>query len=65
VAEAYDAARLTAARRRLEELVAGIRSGDFTRTDNPYVALCYGCPAAANLCGKPAWRPQWAPKRPE
>ena len=31
-----------------------------TRTDNPHPALCYGCPAAARLCGKPAWRPQWA-----
>ena len=51
---------LAAARERLERLVAGIRAGDFERTDNPHPALCYGCPAAARLCAKPAWRPQWA-----
>jgi ATP-dependent helicase/nuclease subunit A len=58
--ETYDAARIAAARERLEPLVAGIRAGDFTRTDSPHPALCYGCPAAARLCGKPAWQPQWA-----
>ena len=58
--EIYDAARVAAARERLEGLVAGIRAGDFERTDNPHPALCYGCPAAARLCAKPAWRPQWA-----
>jgi hypothetical protein len=58
--EIYDPARLTAARERLERLVAGIRAGEFQRTDHPHPALCYGCPAAARLCAKPAWRPQWA-----
>jgi ATP-dependent helicase/nuclease subunit A len=58
--EIYDEARVAAARERLERLVAGIRAGDFERTDNPHPALCYGCPAAARLCAKPAWRPQWA-----
>jgi hypothetical protein len=58
--ETYDEARVAAARERLERLVAGIRAGDFARTDNPHPALCYGCPAAARLCAKPAWRPQWA-----
>jgi hypothetical protein len=58
--EIYDSARIAAARERLQRLVAGIRTGDFERTDDPYPALCYGCPAAARLCGKPAWRPQWA-----
>ena len=42
----------------------GTRRGDprrrFERTDSPHRALCYGCPAAARLCAKPAWRPQWA-----
>ena len=61
--EVYDEARLAGARERLEELVAGIRARDFTRTDNPHPSLCYGCPAAARLCGKPAWRPQWAASR--
>jgi len=58
--EIYDETRVAAARDRLELLVAGIRAGDFERTDNPHPALCYGCPAAARLCAKPAWRPQWA-----
>ena len=58
--ESYDEARVGAARTRLEELVAGIRAGRFERTDAPHSALCYGCPAAARLCAKPAWRPQWA-----
>ncbi len=58
--EIYDEARVAAARERLQHLVAGIRAGDFERTDNPHPALCYGCPAAARLCSKPAWRPQWA-----
>jgi ATP-dependent helicase/nuclease subunit A len=56
----YDEARVAAARERLERLVAGIGAGDFERTDNPHPALCYGCPAAARLCAKPAWQPQWA-----
>ena len=58
--EVYDEARVGAARERLEDLVAGIRAGRFDRTDAPHAALCYGCPAAARLCAKPAWRPQWA-----
>jgi RecB family exonuclease len=58
--EIYDAARITAVHERLQGLVAGIRAGDFTRTDDPHPALCYGCPAAARLCGNPAWKPQWA-----
>jgi hypothetical protein len=58
--EVYDEAGLAAARERLERLVAGIRAGDFARTESPHAALCHGCPAAARLCGNPAWRPQWA-----
>ena len=60
VIDSYDAAGIEAARARLEGLVARIRGGDFRRTESPYPALCYGCPAAARLCGKPAWRPSWA-----
>ncbi len=56
----YDEAELEAASERLERLVAGIRAGDFARTDNPHASLCHGCPAAARLCARPAWRPQWA-----
>ncbi len=60
VVHTYDARGLEAARERLELLVAGITAGDFRRTDTPHPSLCYGCPAAARLCGKPAWRPAWA-----
>jgi RecB family exonuclease len=38
----------------------GIRDGDFARTASPHRSLCHGCPAAARLCGAPAWKPQWA-----
>jgi hypothetical protein len=62
--EVYDENGLAAARDRLERLIAGIRGGAFDRTENPYSALCYGCPAAASLCGKPAWRPRWAAPSP-
>jgi ATP-dependent helicase/nuclease subunit A len=57
VVESYDAARLAQARTRLEALVGRIRGGDFRRTESPYPSLCNGCPAAARLCAKPAWRP--------
>jgi hypothetical protein len=58
--EIYDENRVVAARERLERLVAGIRAGDFVRAANPNPSLCYGCPAAARLCGNPGWRPAWA-----
>ena len=60
VVESYDESRLRDARERVEGLIAGIRGGEFVRTDSPHVALCHGCPAAARLCGNPAWRPGWA-----
>ena len=60
VVESYDESRLRGARERVERLIAGIRGGKFVRTDSPHVALCHGCPAAARLCGNPAWRPRWA-----
>jgi hypothetical protein len=60
VIEDYDQAALEAASERLELLVAGIRAGEFARTESPHASLCHGCPAAARLCAKPAWRPQWA-----
>jgi PD-(D/E)XK nuclease superfamily len=58
--EQYDRAGLDAARDRLEQLIARIGAGEFPRTDAPHPSLCFGCPAAARLCGNPAWRPQWA-----
>ncbi len=58
--EAFDRDAIAAARERLERLIAGIRAGDFARTETPHASLCFGCPAAARLCGRPAWRPQWA-----
>ena len=58
--ESYDKPALSAARERLEAHLMGIGEGHFARTEHPHPSLCYGCPAAAHLCGKPAWRPQWA-----
>jgi len=52
-----DHGALRAARQRLEGLVARMRGGDFTVTHEPYTALCFGCPAAARLCPRPAWKP--------
>ena len=60
VVERYDRSGLEAARTRLERLIARIGAGDFARTEEPHRSLCFGCPAAAGLCGNPAWRPQWA-----
>jgi ATP-dependent exoDNAse (exonuclease V) beta subunit len=57
--ETYDSRGLAQARQRVERLVERIRADDFTRTDTPHPALCYGCPAAAHLCGRPGWRPVW------
>jgi len=57
VVETFDAARLTAARARLEGLIDEIRAGGFTPTDEPSWPVCNGCPAAARLCPHPAWRP--------
>jgi ATP-dependent helicase/nuclease subunit A len=60
VVESYDDSRLREARERVEGLIARIRAGEFARTASPHLALCHGCPAAARLCGNPAWKPQWA-----
>jgi hypothetical protein len=60
VLESYGEAGIRAARKRLERLIQRIREGDFNRTDSPHRSLCHGCPAAARLCGAPAWKPQWA-----
>ncbi len=57
VVEEFDAGSLSEARSSLEALVAQIRSGDFEPAREPYAALCLGCPAAARLCPRPAWRP--------
>jgi ATP-dependent exoDNAse (exonuclease V) beta subunit len=58
VVERFDAAALARARKRLERLVERIRGGEFEVTDEPFAALCFGCPAAARLCPRPAWRPR-------
>ena len=49
---------LEAARGRLEGLIDRIRDGDFVPTETPSAAICFGCPAAWNLCPHPAWRPR-------
>ena len=41
-----------------------MRGGDFEPTAEPYAALCFGCPAAARLCPRPAVeRPRREPAR--
>jgi hypothetical protein len=57
VIEEFDRDRLAAAHARLEGLVGRMRSGEFEVTAEPYPALCFGCPAAARLCPRPAWKP--------
>jgi hypothetical protein len=58
VVERFDAAALANARARLERLVERIRGGEFEVASEPFAALCFGCPAAARLCPRPAWRPR-------
>ena len=55
--ETFDAEGLRAAREHLSALIGRMRAGEFEVTENPYAALCFGCPAAARLCPRPAWRP--------
>jgi ATP-dependent helicase/nuclease subunit A len=57
VVEEFGDEALARARASLEGLIAQIRAGDFEPTREPYTALCLGCPAAARLCPRPAWRP--------
>jgi ATP-dependent exoDNAse (exonuclease V) beta subunit len=57
VVEEFDADRLTAARERLTAMVERMRSGVFEVTEDPFPALCFGCPAAARLCPRPKWKP--------
>jgi ATP-dependent exoDNAse (exonuclease V) beta subunit len=57
VIEELGPAELTTARARIEGLVANMRNNEFKPTDNPYEALCFGCPAAARLCPHPKWHP--------
>jgi hypothetical protein len=57
VIEGFDPRRLAKAREHLDSLVARMRGDEFEVTAEPYGALCHGCPAAARLCPRPAWRP--------
>ena len=57
VVEVFDEGGLDAARARLERIVARMHEGSFEVAAEPYPALCFGCPAAARLCPRPAWRP--------
>ena len=54
--KAYDAAELAAARRRVEELAASARSGEFDAASDPSEELCSGCPGRARLCPRWSWR---------
>ena len=55
--ELFDADALRAARAHLSELIGRMRGGEFEVAEAPYAALCFGCPAAARLCPRPAWKP--------
>jgi ATP-dependent exoDNAse (exonuclease V) beta subunit len=57
VIEEFDPERLAAARERLVAMVGRMRAGVFEVTENPFPALCFGCPAAARLCPRPKWKP--------
>jgi hypothetical protein len=57
VVETVSADDLPEVRERLTGLVERMQGGDFEPTDEPYAALCFGCPAAARLCPHPKWRP--------
>jgi ATP-dependent helicase/nuclease subunit A len=57
VVQEFDRAALESAERRLGALIERMRARDFEPAADPYPALCYGCPAAARLCPRPAWRP--------
>ena len=48
---------LAAARGRVESLIDRIRGGEFAPAPAPEAAVCFGCPAAAQLCPNAAWRP--------
>jgi hypothetical protein len=48
-----DRPSLDAARRELEQLIAGIRESRFDVTGEPHAALCWDCPARARLCSHP------------
>jgi hypothetical protein len=48
---------LATARERVENLIERMTGGSFPVTEEPYAALCFGCPAAARLCPRPAWKP--------
>jgi ATP-dependent helicase/nuclease subunit A len=58
VVEAVTADDLPAVRERLVKLVERMQGNEFEPTHEPYPALCFGCPAAARLCPRPAWRPR-------
>jgi hypothetical protein len=57
VSEIMGPLELDAAKERLAALVGRMRTGDYAPTDQPTSAVCFGCPAAWNLCPHPAWRP--------
>ena len=58
VVDVLGVGELDAAKARLETMIDRMRGGDFEVTEAPYPALCFGCPAAARLCPRPAWKPR-------
>jgi ATP-dependent exoDNAse (exonuclease V) beta subunit len=57
VIEEFNRERLAAARERLGAMIERMRGGVFEVTEEPFPALCFGCPAAARLCPRPKWKP--------
>ena len=55
--EVFGPEDLGSARAHLGDLIGRMRGGEFEVTEKPYPALCFGCPAAARLCPRPAWKP--------
>jgi ATP-dependent helicase/nuclease subunit A len=53
IIKVHDEGGLSAARDRLVSLVEGIRSGEFSVTDEPHIGICHECPARERLCSHP------------
>ena len=53
VVASFSAADAGALERQLEQLVAGLRRGEYPVTEAPHRGVCHGCPAEGGLCSWP------------
>jgi len=53
VVAGFTADHAPALERELEQLVAGLQSGDYAVTESPHRGVCHGCPAEGGLCSWP------------